>query len=142
LNLPRDLPTAPADVAAQRGLREARLAVGLDEDRLRALHPPRLFAAPVPPRSTASGRPPFELDLAAATVEPRLRPVAPHDRDFLLRLYASTREPFSLVFAGPAAPVLPQSIYRLENDDLGALEIFLVPIGRDAGGTRYEAAFN
>jgi hypothetical protein len=53
-----------------------------------------------------------------------------------------TREPFSLVFAGPATPVLPQSIYRLENDEMGALEIFLVPIGRDAGSTRYEAAFN
>jgi hypothetical protein len=61
LNLPRDLPTATADVVAQRLLREAQLAVGLDEDRLRALSPPRLFAAPLPSRSTASGRPPFEL---------------------------------------------------------------------------------
>lgn len=52
------------------------------------------------------------------------------------------REPFSLVFAGPAAPLLPQSIYRLENDEIGTLEIFLVPIGREAGDTRYEAAFN
>ena len=52
------------------------------------------------------------------------------------------REPFSLVFAGPATPVLPQRIYRLENDEMGTLEIFLVPIGGDAGGTRYEAAFN
>jgi hypothetical protein len=61
LNLQRDLPTGTADVAAQRLLREAPLAVGLDEDRLRALCPPRLFAVPVPPRSTSSGRPPFEL---------------------------------------------------------------------------------
>ena len=53
-----------------------------------------------------------------------------------------TREPFSLVFVGPADPVLPQRIYRLEHDELGALELFLVPVGRDAAGTRYEAAFN
>ena len=52
------------------------------------------------------------------------------------------REAFSLIFLGPAEPLLPQRIYRLEHDELGALEIFLVPIGRDAAGTRYEAAFN
>jgi len=61
LRLERDLPTAPADVAAQRALRKARLEVRLDEGRLRRLSPPRLFAAPAPRRSTASGRPPFEL---------------------------------------------------------------------------------
>lgn len=52
------------------------------------------------------------------------------------------REPFSLVFKGPAAPVLPQRIYRLEHARLGALELFLVPIGRDPGGSLlYEAIF-
>jgi hypothetical protein len=51
------------------------------------------------------------------------------------------RRPFSLVFRGPAAPVLPQRIYRLENAALGALELFLVPIGRDTEGLRYEAIF-
>src|SRR3954451_4954265 len=41
---------------------------------------------------------------------------------------------FSLVFrGGPDAP-LPQRIYRVEHDDLGALEIFLVPIGPDEAG--------
>jgi ribosomal protein S18 acetylase RimI-like enzyme len=88
LCLERDLPTTPADVAAQRGLREARAEDGLDEDRLRRLVPPRLVGAAVADRSTSAGRPPFDLQ----TVEPRLRPVAPADRDFLLRLYASTRE--------------------------------------------------
>jgi hypothetical protein len=51
------------------------------------------------------------------------------------------RRPFSLIFRGPPAPVLAQRIYRLENAELGALEIFLVPIGRDAAGLRYEAVF-
>lgn len=51
------------------------------------------------------------------------------------------REPFSIVFLGPQAPVLPQRIYPLEHDELGELEIFLVPIAQDADGTRYEAVF-
>jgi hypothetical protein len=77
LNLPRDLPTATADVLAQRLLREAPLAVGLDEDRLRALHLPRLFAVPVPPRATAAGRPPFELVASGLVNGIPLLPPAP-----------------------------------------------------------------
>lgn len=52
------------------------------------------------------------------------------------------RKPFSLVFRGPSGPVLPQRIYALENEALGRLEIFLVPIGADTDGVRYEAIFN
>ena len=51
------------------------------------------------------------------------------------------RRQFSLVFRGPAGPVLPQATYRLDHAELGELELFLVPIGPDAGGMRYEAAF-
>src|SRR5215211_92084 len=47
------------------------------------------------------------------------------------------RAPFSLVFRGGPSPPLPQSIYRVENGELGAIEIFLVPIAAD----RYEAVF-
>ena len=52
------------------------------------------------------------------------------------------RSPFSLIFRGPSAPVLAQKTYALENAALGRLEIFLVPIGPDASGMRYEAIFN
>jgi len=52
------------------------------------------------------------------------------------------QQPFSAYFRGPYPPVLPQSIYRMEHDRLGELEIFLVPIGPDAQGMRYEAVFN
>jgi hypothetical protein len=52
-----------------------------------------------------------------------------------------TRAPFSLSFRGPAEPVLPQRIYRLEHAGLGTLEIFLVPVAHDATGTEYEAVF-
>jgi hypothetical protein len=47
------------------------------------------------------------------------------------------RSPFSLIFRGGPDPPLPQRIYRVEHDELGALEIFLVPIAAD----RYEAVF-
>lgn len=51
------------------------------------------------------------------------------------------RQAFSLSFLGPAEPTLPQQIHRLGHGELGALELFLVPLGRDADGTRYEAVF-
>jgi hypothetical protein len=49
---------------------------------------------------------------------------------------------FSLVFTGPVEPVLPQRTYRLVHDELNSLDIFIVPIGRDDTGVRYEAVFN
>lgn len=51
------------------------------------------------------------------------------------------RTPFSLVFRGPSEILLPQRIYRLEHDRLGAFELFLVPIGPDGEGMCYEAVF-
>jgi hypothetical protein len=51
-------------------------------------------------------------------------------------------EPFSLAFLGPLAPVLPQRTWTLEHATLGALEIFLVPLGPRDGRMRYEAVFN
>ena len=57
------------------------------------------------------------------------------------RAGAPARAPFSLVFRGPRAPMLPQRIHRLEHDALGPLEIFIVPIGPDGEGMRYEAIF-
>jgi hypothetical protein len=47
------------------------------------------------------------------------------------------RAPFSLVFRGGPTPPLPQRIYRVEHERLGAIEIFLVPIASE----RYEAIF-
>jgi hypothetical protein len=52
------------------------------------------------------------------------------------------RSPFSLVFRGPREFVLPQRIYPVEQESLGKAEIFLVPIGPDEIGQRYEAVFN
>lgn len=51
------------------------------------------------------------------------------------------RTPFSIVFRSASNVVLPQGIYRLEHASLGSFEPFLVTIGPDAGGMRYEAVF-
>lgn len=51
------------------------------------------------------------------------------------------RVPFSLLFHGPVAPVLAQRTHRVEHERLGAFDLFLVPIGPDADGMRYEAVF-
>jgi hypothetical protein len=51
------------------------------------------------------------------------------------------RQPFRLLFRGPRDPLLPQSIYRLEHAALEPLEIFIVPVRRDAQSTGYEAIF-
>jgi hypothetical protein len=48
---------------------------------------------------------------------------------------------FSLVFRGPAEPILPQATYAVDHDELGHLDMFLVPIGADGDGVRYQAVF-
>ena len=52
------------------------------------------------------------------------------------------QNPFALVLTGPASPTLPQGIYGLLHPQHGRLELFMVPIGRDAIHTRYELIFN
>ena len=57
-------------------------------------------------------------------------------------LDGSSRIPFSLVFVADHPAVLPQRLYRIEHEALGALAIFLVPIAPDARGMSYQATFN
>jgi hypothetical protein len=52
------------------------------------------------------------------------------------------RVPFSLLFECPGSDVLPQGIQLLQHPALGALELFLVPVGRNPAGVRYQAVFN
>lgn len=54
-------------------------------------------------------------------------------------------QPFSAFFFQEAPrPILPQSIYRLEHEAMGTMEVFLVPVGPDPQrrGMVYEAVFN
>jgi hypothetical protein len=55
---------------------------------------------------------------------------------------AGMRGPFSLLFRGPSQPILPQAIYRLTHDQLGSLDLFLVPLQPETDGARYQAVFN
>lgn len=48
---------------------------------------------------------------------------------------------FALYFAGPPAPILPQATYALRHATLGAIDLFIVPIGQAGEGVRYEAIF-
>lgn len=52
------------------------------------------------------------------------------------------QEQFSLEFYGPADIFLPQQIYQIEHERIGAFELFLVPVGQGEHGFTYEAVFN
>jgi hypothetical protein len=72
------------------------------------------------------------------------------DRSVELQLSQVTRprsaqpkfETFSLIFSGSCEPALPQQIFRLQHERLGAFDLFLVPIAREPDGMKYEAVFN
>ena len=51
------------------------------------------------------------------------------------------RPPFSLVFRVPEGAVPLQQVFRLEHDEMGALDLFLVPLAPHEGGARCEAVF-
>jgi hypothetical protein len=55
--------------------------------------------------------------------------------------HLAPRAPFSLTFRGPRQPVFPQQIFHLDHDAMGALDVFLVPIGVEESGVLYEAVF-
>lgn len=52
------------------------------------------------------------------------------------------RAAFSLMFRGPASPMLPQSTYEFAHPSLGPITIFIVPVGADANSVHYQAIFN
>ena len=58
------------------------------------------------------------------------------------RVVTPHQESYSLVFLGPGDHLLPQGIHKIVNPKIGELDIFLVPIGLDQAGYRYEAVFN
>ena len=51
------------------------------------------------------------------------------------------RAPFSLEFHSPLPQHVPQQIFAIEHDEMGKFDLFLVPLGPDAEGHRYEAVF-
>jgi hypothetical protein len=51
-------------------------------------------------------------------------------------------ERFSLYFCGPADLYLPQMTYHMEHEQMGEMDVFLVPVSQDARGFHYEAVFS
>ena len=82
----------------------------------------------------------FRLHLASGDVEEltliEVKPLTPAGAG------VAREDPFSAVFRGGPGSPADQKIYTLENEDLGRMELFLVPIGPDEVGMRYEAIFN
>lgn len=52
-----------------------------------------------------------------------------------------TREPFSLVFHAAPGSQLEQQVYRIERPGMEPFDCFLVPIGPDQHGMRFEAIY-
>lgn len=52
------------------------------------------------------------------------------------------RKPFALILRGSGEQVLEQGTVHLEHTEMGGLDLFLVPIGPDEKGMRYEVVFN
>lgn len=52
------------------------------------------------------------------------------------------QEQFSLLFRGPQDVPLPQGMFQLEHDKMGAFDLFMVPVRKDEDGFYYEAVFN
>ena len=79
----------------------------------------------------------FRLHAGDRRIELRLTRAAKVMESEAARL---ARTPFSLFFL--ALVLLPQQIYRVTHDGFAEpLDIFLVPIARDASGFTYEAVF-
>jgi hypothetical protein len=57
--------------------------------------------------------------------------------------FAPEREPFSLLLAGePGDPILAQGTLRLEHPELGAYELFVVPLQPAGDSARYQIVFS
>src|SRR5436190_17668454 len=98
------------------------------------------MARPLVPDDFRALAEPLALDVrvadAVVPVELHVDTVAP------LPAHRFREAPFSLILRGPATPSLPQGTYAMHHPRLGPVELFLVPIARDAEGTRYEVTFN
>ena len=52
------------------------------------------------------------------------------------------RRPFSIILrTRQTDSYLVQAIYQVEHEKMGSLDLFLVPLGPDEAGVRYEAVF-
>ena len=52
------------------------------------------------------------------------------------------REAFSILFQSGNHEALPQKMYRLVNENIGDLDLFIVPVDDSEHDIRYEAVFS
>lgn len=78
----------------------------------------------------------FRIQLSEAeTLEAELIEISEH-------LVSPRQERFAITFRTANETLLSQGLRRLVHDQMGSLDLFLVPIGRDEEATYYEAVFN
>jgi len=88
------------------------------------------FAPYAGQRFTCEGHP---LALLLRSVEPQPLSAAPN----------TAREPFTLVFTGPASDILPQGHHRITAPDGAAFELHIAPIHTPIRDRQdYQAVFN
>ncbi len=66
---------------------------------------------------------------------------SPNERILQQARDQGVREPFSLLFHGPKQTFINQHMYTLQHNDMGLIEVFLVPVNQDEKGFYYEAVF-
>jgi hypothetical protein len=55
---------------------------------------------------------------------------------------SAQQDGFAIIFRGPSEAFLGQGLRQFEHDQMGAFELFIVPISQDEKGFYYEAVFN
>ncbi len=71
------------------------------------------------------------LTLTLRQVDPLPRPVGDEGR-----------EPFSLEFTDPEPHHVAQQTVAVEHEEMGSFDLFVVPLGPNEHGMRYEAIFS
>ena len=74
--------------------------------------------------------------------DPAAQPFALKLVQVVRRTKTAQYEAFSLLFHGPAAHFIPQGIHKINHTQLGEVDLFLVPVGKNDNGFEYEAVFN
>lgn len=52
------------------------------------------------------------------------------------------RQPFTLIFRGPKDRVLSEGLYKVENDDAGSVDLYVIPIMSPGDYQDYQVVFN
>ena len=77
----------------------------------------------------------FQVELEDSTTEVTLSETTKGIDD-------KVQESFSLTFTGKQDHPLPQNTYKLKQEKMGEVELFLVPVGHTGGSYEYEACIS